>query len=288
MDQCNTRTPKNPILDRILSQLQGVRKTGSGWTARCPSHDDRHPSLSVRIGVNEEVIFHCFSSCSWDQIRLALGVSISFARPVFSDKSLLPPNTPGAACRIWKEIIPPAISPVERYLKSRGLEIPVPPDLRFHPRLKHPSGSFWPALVAAVRNAGGILLGIHRIFLTHEGTKAPVEPVKMSLGPIKGGTVRLAEAEGEVVLCEGIETGLSVLEVLGKPVWACLSTSGLKAVLLPEPITTVWIAADGDPPGENAARECAQRLVREGRTVRIARPPAGHDFNDLLRGPREE
>ena len=42
--------------------------------------------------------------------------------------------------------------------------------------------------------------------------------------------------------------------------------------------------ADGDDPGEAAAQVCAWRWKREGRRVRIARPPQGMDFNDLLLG----
>lgn len=33
-------------------------------------------------------------------------------------------------------------------------------------------------------------------------------------------------------------------------------------------------------------RDCARRWLREGRRVRIARPPQGMDFNDLLEGGR--
>ena len=42
--------------------------------------------------------------------------------------------------------------------------------------------------------------------------------------------------------------------------------------------------ADGDEPGEAAARDCALRWKWEGRRVRSARPPQGMDFNDLLMG----
>jgi DNA primase len=97
--------------------------------------------------------------------------------------------------------------------------------------------------------------------------------------------VRLAQAGDELVLAEGIETALSVLQATGKPVWACLSTSGLKAVILPPEVNTVIIAADGDEAGEKAAKEAARRFYLEGREVKIARPPAGMDFNDLLMKP---
>ena len=42
------------------------------------------------------------------------------------------------------------------------------------------------------------------------------------------------------------------------------------------------VLADGDDPGEAAARDCAWRWKQEGRCVRIARPPQGMDFNDML------
>ena len=44
------------------------------------------------------------------------------------------------------------------------------------------------------------------------------------------------------------------------------------------------VLADGDDAGEAAARDCAWRWKREGRRVRIARPPQGMDFNDMLMG----
>jgi putative DNA primase/helicase len=46
----------------------------------------------------------------------------------------------------------------------------------------------------------------------------------------------------------------------------------------------VIVLADGDEAGEVAARDCAVRWKRQGRRVRIARPPWGPDFNDLLKG----
>ena len=64
--------------------------------------------------------------------------------------------------------------------------------------------------------------------------------------------------------------------------WAALSTSGLRALMLPRDIRDVVLLADGDEPGEAAVMSAAQRWVHEGRQVRIARAPDGLDFNDLL------
>ena len=44
------------------------------------------------------------------------------------------------------------------------------------------------------------------------------------------------------------------------------------------------VLADGDEAGGAAARDCALRWKRQGRRVRIARPPQGMDFNDMLLG----
>jgi DNA primase len=47
-------------------------------------------------------------------------------------------------------------------------------------------------------------------------------------------------------------------------------------------VRDVIVLADGDEPGEAAARDCALRWKQEGRRVRVARPPTGMDFNDML------
>jgi hypothetical protein len=89
---------------------------------------------------------------------------------------------------------------------------------------------------------------------------------------------------------EGIETCLAAMQATRRPAWAALSTSGLGALNLPDTVREVIVLADGDDPGEAAARRCAYRWKREGRSVRIARPPRGCDFNDVLLGrlPRIE
>ena len=104
----------------------------------------------------------------------------------------------------------------------------------------------------------------------------------MMLGPCRGGVVRLAQPDALLMIGEGIETCLSAMQATGHPAWAALSTSGLRSLDLPRGVRDVIVLADGDEPGEAAARDCALRWKREGRRVRIARPPTGMDFNDLL------
>jgi hypothetical protein len=106
----------------------------------------------------------------------------------------------------------------------------------------------------------------------------------MMLGPCRGGAVRLGVPSDVLLVGEGIETCLSGMLGIGYPAWAALSASGLRRLDLPPEVREVIVLADGDEPGEAAARECAWRWSREGRRVRIARPPRGFDFNDVLRG----
>jgi hypothetical protein len=139
-------------------------------------------------------------------------------------------------------------------------------------------------MVALVtKGADATPLAIHRTYLGRDGAgKAPVEPTKMMLGPCRGGAVRLAVPGDVLMVGEGIETCLAAMQVSGHPAWAALSTSGLRSLELPTNIRDVIVLADGDDPGEAAARDCAWRWKREGRRVRIARPPQGLDFNDML------
>jgi putative DNA primase/helicase len=132
--------------------------------------------------------------------------------------------------------------------------------------------------------ATGSPIAVHRTFLARDGGgKAPVGPAKMMLGPCRGGAVRLGEPGAVLIVGEGIETCLAAMLATGNAAWAALSTSGLRSLDLPRDIRDVIVLADGDEPGEAAAQHCARRLTHEGRRVRIARPPNGMDFNDLLK-----
>jgi putative DNA primase/helicase len=141
-------------------------------------------------------------------------------------------------------------------------------------------------MVALVtRGTDGAPLAIHRTFMSGDGTsKAPIEPTKMMLGPCRGGAVRLGPITDRLLVAEGIENALSAMQATGQAAWAALSASGLRALELPVEARDVVVLADGDEPGEAAARDCAWRWKRQGRRVRIARPPRGFDFNDVLLG----
>jgi hypothetical protein len=182
-----------------------------------------------------------------------------------------------------------ADTPVDSYLRERGLRPGPdgwPPTLRYHHGLKHgPSGLILSALVAAVTKwPTTTVIAVQRIFFkvgAGDGIKA-LKP-KMSLGPVRGGAVRLAPAAETLVLAEGLETGLAVMQATGLPTWAALGTTNLKNVVLPPFVRELVVAADGDEAGRAAAQAAGARWAAAGFRVRVADPGEGLDWNDVLR-----
>jgi len=139
-------------------------------------------------------------------------------------------------------------------------------------------------MIARVEHAEHGPVAVHRTFLAIDGSgKASLDPVRMSHGPVGGAAVRLAPASSVLAIAEGIETALSYMQATSTPTWAALSARGMRALVLPENVLEVVIAADADPVGIMAAHAAARRWISEGRLVSIVRPPLGRDFNDLAR-----
>ena len=69
-------------LDLILSGLQKVRKSAPGeWTACCPSHPDKSPSLAIKDAGGEVILLHCFAGCSAEEVVSALGLTLADLMP---------------------------------------------------------------------------------------------------------------------------------------------------------------------------------------------------------------
>jgi hypothetical protein len=242
--------------------------------ARCPAHHDREPSLAIAEGKGGNVLVHCHAGCDQLDVIAALKARGAWGTTRQSEHPLFYKAGRQSPAELDRDSLKRTEGALAVWRTSRP----------GHAGLKHPSGGVWPSMVALVRHGGnGNPIGIHRTFLAHDGNgKAPVEPAKMMLGPCRGGTVRLGPAANVQMVGEGIETCLAAIQASRQSAWASLSTSGLRALDLPRELRDVIVLADGDDPGEAAAQDCASRWRREGRRVRIARPPRGMDFNDLL------
>lgn len=58
----------------VLSRLKNVKKTGDGWSAQCPTHDDQKNSLTVNAGTDYEALLFCHAGCTYKQIAEALNL----------------------------------------------------------------------------------------------------------------------------------------------------------------------------------------------------------------------
>jgi putative DNA primase/helicase len=275
----------------IAVALGDARREGRGWRCRCPLHKGR--SLTLRDGDDGCVLVTCWGGCDRRDVlselrrRGLLDVRArgSSAKPIQREEAVrTDARRSKAALAIWQSATPAGGTLAQNYLFSRGLHLSLPPTVRFHAGLKHPAGDIWPVMVALVtRGVDDTPLAIHRTFLARDGQgKAPIEPAKMMFGPCRGGAVRLGPVGDRLMIAEGIETALSAMQATAQTAWAALSTSGLRTLELPADVHNVVVLADGDEPGEAAAHDAALRWKREGRRVRIAHPPRGFDFNDVL------
>jgi len=288
----------NPLPTVAGAQVR-LQRAGNEWKGCCPFHADRSPSFTIYSGGERFQCFGCGASGDvLDFVQRAYGLNMPEAArmlgagdiPQLAMPTLAPAGksdrTPEAQA-IWERAIPAAGTLAEAYLGFRGISPPFPPDIRFS-WLPCGSSSPLPCLVAAVRDVAGNVTGIQRIYLRSDGRgKAELRKAKLSLGLVAGGAIRLGEldASGNVAVCEGPEDGLSLLEMLGGPVWVAAGASFLPLMQFPVEVRSVVIGADNDAAGEGAAQKAAHAFAGRGLTVRIIRPLAGFkDFNDELRG----
>ncbi|HHY37669.1 MAG TPA: hypothetical protein GX507_01915, partial [Clostridia bacterium] len=64
-------------IQRFLSRLENVRASGTGWTAKCPAHDDEKNSLSIAEGQDGRILLKCHAGCSVEAVIEALGLRLA-------------------------------------------------------------------------------------------------------------------------------------------------------------------------------------------------------------------
>lgn len=192
------------------------------------------------------------------------------------------------ALAIWNEAQDPAGTPVELYLKSRGLQLIECEDIRFHPAC--PRGNERsPAMVCLMRNVHTLdPTGIHRTFLTMDGAKAkrtPDDKAKQMLGVAHDAAIMLTPLHsltGGLFVTEGVENGIAAILGGWAGCWALGSAGAIAKFPVLKPLT-LSIIADADDAGRRAAKECGQRWADAGCEVYLIEPTiAGADWNDIF------
>jgi hypothetical protein len=71
-------------VEALLSRLEKVKGRNGSWTACCPAHADKSPSLAIRED-GGKILLHCFGGCEVSAVVGALGMEMT---------ELFPPNEP--------------------------------------------------------------------------------------------------------------------------------------------------------------------------------------------------
>jgi putative DNA primase/helicase len=242
-------------------------------------------SLTVRTGENNKLLYWC--ACCQDQAAIysaMKGVTME-DRPEPTPISTTT-DKKQAALDLWRRGENAEKTTVERYLKGRGINLPVPPTIRLLRKHKHlPSGQYFDVMLSAVTVwPENRVTAIHRTYLDLD-RKAPVDPAKKTLGLIEGGAIRLGPAESVLAIGEGIETCMSVMQTTGISTWAAMTAGNMKKVALPDTVRHVFLAVDNDKHGVGLryAMQAKARFESQGRRVSMGMPSEpGRDFNDIL------
>ena len=139
-------------------------------------------------------------------------------------------------------------------------------------------------MIAAVTDHRDRITGAHRTWLDpRRRDKAPLDTPRRAMGDLLGNAVRFGTG-GEVMAAgEGIETVLSVRQVLpDMPMLAALSAAHLAAILFPDTLRRLYILRDDDPAGDGARDSLVERANAAGIEAIVISPQLG-DFNEDLR-----
>lgn len=178
---------------------------------------------------------------------------------------------------------------VSLYLRRRGLAGPVPEALRLHPSLIYWDGGdrgSYPAMIAPLIRADGLVLALHRTYLTAHGSKAAVPTVKKltgAAGPLAGACIPLHDAQDGVIgIAEGIETAQAAHLASGVPTVAAYCANNLAAYTWPPAVKRIVVFADADPAGAAAAQSLKARAIGAGLSVAVMTPTTpGVDWCDV-------
>lgn len=196
-----------------------------------------------------------------------------------------------SALDLYKEAQPYSGSPIEEYLfHTRHIgdwlnTFRLDHVFRFHPSCPF-GGERLPCMLALVRDIKtDAPVAIHRTALNLDG-KYPERIDRMSLGPTSGGAIKISpddEVHSGLLIGEGIETVLAASKTFQfKQAWSLIDRGNLAKFPVLSGIECVTIAVDNDAPGEEAAAECARRLVGAGIEVISTQTNFAKDFNDMV------
>jgi 5S rRNA maturation endonuclease (ribonuclease M5) len=256
--------PASPALARVVAALEraGSRPGDAARTSwRCPAHEDRVASLSVRTGEAGRVLVHCHAGCDPEAVVAALGLTM---RELFTDDrdqergDDWTPRGPAVATYRYTDEAGRLLFAVCR---TADKQFPC-----WRPDPAATTGKRW-SLKDKATGKPAVRLVPYRLPRVLEAAAA-------------GGTVYVVEGEKDV---EAIERAGAVATCnpggAGAGKWRPEYAAALTGA-------HVVIVADRDEPGTRHARQVARSLTARAASVRLVAAAEGKDAADHLAAGR--
>jgi len=279
-------TPGRSLYVRLVASPDGRGQAGKWTDAQSGDHGDLLDVIAICCG-------HATLRETLDEARRFLSLPMP---PASKDpparKARAATGKPEAARRLWAAAKPICGTIARRYLSTRSItDLSGIDSLRCHERCYYRGSNedianvrpAWPAIIAAVTDLDGTITGVHRTWLAPDGSgKAPVAYPRRAMGCLLGHGVRFGRAGPVMVAGEGIETLLSLRQVMpAVPMIAGLSAAHLAAILFPAGLKRLYVARDDDPAGAGALKTLTRRGLSAGVEV-LPLEPRLDDFNSDL------
>lgn len=267
--------------DTLISKLDKVTRSRTSkdrWQARCPAHDDKGPSLSIRETDDGRVLVHCFAGCSVHEIAQAVGLELSDLFPPGADgqhyrpESLTPAERQALQARLAASRADRAAEQVaihaeaaKRAARLWGRAVPASND---HPYLvKKQVGAYGiralrNQIVIPLRTAGGELASLQ--FIGADGRK-----ILLTGGRKRGCYHAIGRPQAALCICEGYATGATIYQSTGYATAIAFDAGNLlpvaEALRAKFPRLCLVVAADNDTetegnPGLTAATAAARAV----------------------------
>lgn len=289
-------------LDKIVEALGG-HSTGKGYQCCCPAHDDSDPSLALWENDRGQIGLKCYAGCTYKEVQAALiekglwperlKVSATDEGPSYEDYVGQVHNLDSfkmnKAHDKWEKSLPIKGTVGEKYLKARGIVKWPENSVRFLKyALKDKNGEWVSGVVYRAVMDDLTTSAVQVVYVGPDGRKAKdVKTVKQTFG-VTQATGVLLPGTGPVVICEGVEDGLSIWQTTGRQVVALFGIEFLQHLPI-KAGTEVVFARDPDAPGSAAdkrLKSTIDELLRRKVLVRLASPPYSAkeklDWNELL------
>jgi hypothetical protein len=275
-------------LEITLAALRALgiqpKRAGKSWSARCPAHEDKRPSLSIDEGSDGRALMRCHAGCDFDSIVRALALEqrdLMPERESMGKHAKSPRSTKGTSERKTGAAFPTAERAIEALDATHGPHTstwsytdasgaPIEHVVRWD---SNGSKDYRPVSLTA---AGQWIIGAR----TKPRTLYRLPEVLAGRG-----THAVHVLEGEKACDAARELGLVATTSPGGSAGAsCTDWSPLAGA-------DVVIHPDNDTPGERYAADVARLLTGIAKSVRIVRhprlPPKG-DIADLVSAAGEQ